>query len=630
MELVKKDINYLNKDFGQFRNSLIEFTKTYYPNTYSDFSESDPGMMILEQSAYVGDVLSYYLDTELKEALFTEAEERANIYSHARAHGYKAKNTVPAVTSLDVFQLVPAIGSGDNIRPDYSYAMRINAGLSVKGRENTNAEFRTMESVDFAFSSSYSPTEVNVYQVNGNEPEYYLLKKSVQAISGKIKSRTFSFGNAKKYDKIILSETNIIDVIDITDSDGNIWYEVPYLAQETILESVENIARNDNSLYVHRDQAPYLLNVKKVSRRYITNVTSKDYIEIQFGAGISSEFDEDLVPNPDLIGSELFDVKRNVDENIDPSNFLKTRSYGLAPSNTTLTVRYTTGGGLKDNVPSGDLTEISNLSLSIEERSLDSTLLQFVKNSVRVSNPGAATGGKEKETEEEIKMNAMANFSTQNRIVTKEDYVIRSYAMPQRFGSISKSFVVKDDQLNRAINYDNTTGRTVNPYGVNLYVLSYDANQNLVPANQTTKLNLLNYIDYYRTMTDSVNIKDAFIINIGIDFEIIIRPNYNANEVKINCINLLKKYFDITKWQINQPIVISNIYTELDKVEGVQTVTDVTLINYHDTNDGYSGNVYDIEHSTRDNILYPSLDPSIFEIKYPNRDIRGRVKQFGG
>lgn len=628
MANIKKQINYLNKDFGSFRNNLIDFTKVYFPNTFNDFNESDPGLMIIEQASYVGDVLSFYLDVALKESLFTEAQERESIFAHSRAMGYKPKNTIPATVDIDVFQLVPAIGTGDSTAPDYSYALRIEENMIVSSK-NGSAQFRTVEAIDFAHSSSYSPTEVNVYQVDGNQIEYYLLKKTVKAKSGTINTATYTFNSPVKYDKISLTGQNIIEVLDIVDSDGNKWYEVPYLAQDTIMESVENTAKNDNSLYVQRDSTPYLLNLKKVSRRYITNLTSANRIDIQFGAGVSSDFDEDLVPNPDLVGSELFDSSRSVTENIDPTNFLKTRTYGLAPSNTTLTVRYTVGGGVSDNVGVNQLTQISNIQTSINERGLDPVLLSFVRDSVQVNNQKPAGGGKYKESVDEIRMQAMANFSTQDRIVTREDYIIRTYAMPQRFGSVAKAHVVKDDQLNRAINEDNTTGRLINPYAVNLYTLGYDSNLNLTQLNSATKENLKTYLDYYRVMTDSINIKDAYIINIGIDFEIITRPNYNSNEVLLRCVNMLKEYFDITKWQINQPIVIGNLYTELDKIEGVQTVTNVAIMNYWDESQGYSGNIYNIESSIRDNILYPSMDPSIFEVKYPNSDIKGRVKAFG-
>lgn len=624
--MVKKEINYLSKDFPQYRKQLIDFVKQYFPNTYNDFNESSPGMMNLEIAAMVGDVLSFYVDNQMKENFPSEAEERKNIFTIARSFGYKPKNTIPANVKLDVFQIVPAIGSGNNVRPDYNYALRISENFIVGSKSNSNVQFRTLEPIDFSYSSSLSPTDVSIYQVNSSTPEYYLLRKSVNAVSGRIISSNYSFSEPKQYDKIELEQENIIEVIDVYDSDGNRWYEVPYLSQEMVFESVENISKNFSNSFLERDQTPYILNVKKVSRRFISNVTSENKIHLQFGAGISSEFDEDLVPNPDLIGNELFDIKRSIIDDIDPSNFLKTRSYGLAPSNTTLTVRYSVGGGIQDNVPSNDLTEIITKNYSIQNRNLDETLLNFVKNSVRVINPEPASGGKYSETEEEIKNNTISNFSTQNRIVTKEDYIIRTYAMPQKYGSVAKAYVVKDDQINREINSENNTGRIINPYGVNVYVLGYDNNLNLTNLNNSTKQNLIKYLDQFRPLTDSINIKNAYIINIGLEFEIIARPNYNNNEVLVRCINRMREYFDIKKWQINQPILISNIYTELDKIEGVQTVSNVSIINLWNETDGYSGNIYNIEHSIRDNILYPSLDPSIFEIKYPDSDIRGRVK----
>lgn len=628
MANVRKNINYLNKDFGQLRSNLIDFTKIYFPNTFNDYTEADPGMMFIEQASYVGDVLNYYMDVNLKESIFTEAEELPNVFAHSRARGYKPKNAVPASVTLDVYQIVPSIGSGDNVRPDYNYALRINEGM-VANSTSPVAFFRTVEPVDFAYSSSYSPTDVSVYQVNGQTPEYYLLKKKVNAISGQIITKTFTFGPPKQYDKIELTDENIIEVIDIYDNDGNRWYEVPYLAQETIIENVENSPRNNTEFHQHRDRTPYMMNIRKVSRRFITNVTSRNIVEIQFGAGISSELDEDIVPNPDLVGSELVDVSRIVSENIDPSNFLKTRSYGLAPANTTLTVRYTIGGGVTDNVRSNSITEIYELPTSIEDRNLDSVLLTYVRNSVRVNNPNAATGAKSKEAIDEIKNQSMAYFSTQDRMVTKEDYVIRSYAMPQRFGSVAKSYVIKDDLLNMEVNLNGLNDRVSNPYGINLYTLGYDHNGNLTKLNNATKTNLMTYLDYHRLMTDSINIKDAYIINIGVDFEIIIRPNYNGNEVLLRCIDMLKKMFDIRKWQINQPIMLNNVYTEIDKIEGVQSVVNVSIQNYWDEDLGYSGNIYDIPSSTREGIIYPSMDPSIFEVKFPNSDIKGMVKNLG-
>ena len=211
---VSKDVSYLGKDFGQFRKNLIDFTKQYFPNDYTDFNESSPGMMFMEMSAYVGDVLSYYADNNLKESLLEQASERKNIYDLARTLGYKSKNAIPAYTDIDIFQLVPSTGSGDLNAPDFNYCLSIKPGMQVK-QTNGPAEFRTLDSVDFSFSSSFSPTEVSVYESDDTtkQPVYYLLKKKAQVVSGEVKTATFTFTTPKQYDKIVLDDTNIIDIL---------------------------------------------------------------------------------------------------------------------------------------------------------------------------------------------------------------------------------------------------------------------------------------------------------------------------------------------------------------------------------------------------------------------------------
>ena len=241
-DLVQKDVSLIGKDFGELRKNLIDFSKNYFPNTYNDFNESSPGMMFIEMASYVGDVLSFYTDTQLRESLLTNAEEKANLFNLATAYGYKPKNVVPASVTLDVFQLVPAIGSGDEVRPDYDYALRISSGMQVGSDEFNNVQFNTTTAVDFSFSSSFNPTEVSVYQIdeNTNEPIYYLLKKQVKATSGTVSTRTFTFGTPKIYDKIRIQDDSIIKIKSITDEDGDVWTEVPYLAQETVFEQIEN------------------------------------------------------------------------------------------------------------------------------------------------------------------------------------------------------------------------------------------------------------------------------------------------------------------------------------------------------------------------------------------------------
>ena len=421
-----KDVKYLNKDFGQFRKNLIEFTKQYFPNQYTDFNESSPGMLFLELSAYVGDVLSFYTDTNLKESILSQAQERGNIINLANMLGYKPMNSVSAQVKLNVFQLIPAKGSGVNNKPNYDFALSIAPGLVVK-QEVGSAEFRTIDVVDFNLSSSISPTEVTIYEVDPstNEPVYYLLKKQAQAISGNKKTKTFKFESAKSYDKIVLPESNIIEIISVTEADGDNWTEVPYLAQDTIFEEVLNVKENDPDTYQYRDSSPYLLKMKKVAKRFITRLRSDNKIELQFGSGVSDNNDEEIIPNPSNVGNGLERLRKNVNVDIDPSNFLYTKAYGEAPSNTTLTVTYTIGNGISDNIDSNTIKKIDFIEFNDDPNATTSqSMMNFVKSSVTINNDTPARGGKSADSLQDIKNNAASNFATQNRLVTKQDYIL--------------------------------------------------------------------------------------------------------------------------------------------------------------------------------------------------------------
>ena len=634
-DLVQKDVSLIGRDFGEFRKNLIEFSKNYFPNTYNDFNESSPGMMFMEMASYVGDVLSFYTDTQLRESLLSTAEENANLFNIVNSLGYKPKNIIPASVTMDVFQLIPATGTGDNVKPDFDYAMTVNQGMVIGSTEYSNVEFTTISSIDFAFSSSFDPTEVSVYQIdeNTNLPVYYLIKKQVKATSGKEKTKEFTFGAAKIYDKIKIAEENLIRVKTISDSDGDTWTRVPYLAQDTVFEQIDN--NEDNSTYLHQysGDTPYLLELNRVPKRYITNFEDDGIMVIGFGAGISSNADEEIIPNPDNVGSALYKEHQNLDTTLDPSNFLYTKTYGVAPQNTKLTVTYLVGNGIGDNVPANDLVDVISTSVTFKnEINLNTNLVKFCKQSIACSNPNAAVGGKTTESQEEIRQNAMAFFAAQNRTVTREDYVMRCYALPPQFGSVAKAYLVQDYQLEQSKadgQYINT--EIPNPLALNLYTCGYNNEKNLTPLNKATKYNLKNYISYHRMLTDAVNIKDAHIVNIGVMFEIIVLPEFNSNEVLLRAIDRLKSYFDIDNWRINEPINLSKLYVEIDKVDGVQTVVrpdkqgkgGLQIVNKFNGN--YSPNKYSILNATKGGIIFPPKDPSIFEVKFPNTDIRGQV-----
>ena len=618
----EKQIKYLNKDFNSFRDTLIEYSRTYYPNTFNDFTEGSPGMIFMEMAAYVGDVLSYYTDIQLQETFLDTAQERTNLFHLAYTLGYRPKVTTVSSTDLEVFQLLPSKIVNNNFVPDYDYALTIKK--YTKAKSETGLDFTIENPVDFSFSSSMDPTDVNIYSLDSNDnPEYYLLKKKVQAISSERASKTYTLGTSQRFLTLNLIDDKIISIESVIDSEGNTWYEVPYLAQDTIFEEVPNTKGNSPELYGEQTQTPYLLKLKSVPKRFVTRFKKDNTLELQFGSGIIDNIDEEITPNPDNVGLGNRDGRSKLNQTIDPTNFLHTKTYGEIPTNTTLTVNYLRGGGIQSNVVANSITEFSNISYG-NKPNLNGNTLSFVKESVACTNPEPATGGGPGDTNEEIRLNTIANFSAQQRIVTKEDYMVRTLSMPSKFGSVSKVYITKDADLRNPI----TLETEVNNLSSNLYVLGYDRNGKLTNLNTASKTNIITYLSNFKTLTDSCNIKDAFIINLAIDFEITTFTNNSDELVILDCINELKDYFSIDKWQINQPIIESEIYNLIGNVGGVQSVNKITFINKVGEDIGYSKFRYDFEQATKNGIIYPSMDPSIFEIKFPDADIRGKIKQY--
>jgi hypothetical protein len=607
-----KNIKYINKDFNEFRASLIDYAKTYFPTTYNDFSPASPGMMFMEMAAYVGDVLSFYLDNQVQENYLQFARQSNNLFELAYMFGYKPKVTGVATTTIDFYQKIPSVGP--SFSPDFNYALFINGNSTATTIEGTS--FLISDPVDFTVSSSSDPTEITVYETSGGNPTYFLLKKSRKAISSTINTTTFSFSSPIKFTTVEINAVNLVGVLDIVDSEGNIWYEVDYLGQEMVYDSIKNTNVNDPNLSQYSGDTPYLLKLKKVQRRFTTRLRNSTTLQIQFGAGTTSDVDENIVPNPDNVGIGLPFEQTKLTTAYAPSNFLFTDTYGIAPSNTTLTVRYLTGGGVAANVAANTLT-IINGNTSFLKYTLNSSTANDIFNSLAVTNPEAANGGGDGDTIEEIRQNSSVNFASQLRNVTQDDYLVRALSMPAKYGNIAKAYI--EPTKAQSISSGEAAGI------LDLYVLTYDIDTKLVNASPALKQNLATYLSQYRMINDAINIKDGFIINIGIDFDIIVLPNFNSNEVLTNCITALQTYFSIENWQINQPIILRDIYILLDRIEGVQTVKTVNITNKVGTNLGYSQYAYDISGATKNNVIYPSLDPMIFEVKYPNTDIQGRI-----
>ena len=614
---VRRNIQYINKDFTELRASLINYARTYFPTTYNDFSPASPGMMFMEMAAYVGDIMSFYLDNQIQETYLQYARQTNNLYELAYMFGYKPNVTQVATVDIDFYQQVPALGAPGSQSPDFSYALFIPANTTVTAGSPYNTTFLVEDPVDFSVSSSGDPTEVTVYQVTGgNDVQYFLLKKTRKSISSTINTTTFTFGAPEQFATVEISSPNIVGILDIVDSDGNTWYEVDYLAQDTVFDSIKNTNVNDPNLSQYQGDTPYLLQLKGVQRRFTTRFLNSTILQLQFGAGTSNDTDEEILPNPDNVGLGLPFEKDKLTTAFSPSNFVFTKTYGIAPSNTTLTVRYLTGGGVGANVPANTVTTISS-TVTFLNNNLNASTANTVFNSLIANNPAAADGGGDGDTTDEIRQNASANFATQLRNVTQDDYLVRALSLPAKYGVISKAYI----EPTKAQSVASGAAASI----LDLYVLSFDINTKLRTASVALKQNLSTYLSQYRMVNDSINIKDAFIINIGINFDIIVLPNFNSNEVLTRCILAMQNFFTIDKWQINEPIILRDLYVILDEVEGVQTVKNITISNKVGTALGYSEFAYDTLGATINNVVYPSLDPMIFEVKYPNTDIQGRV-----
>ncbi len=607
---INREIKYLNQDFSGFKSNLINYTQTYFPNTYTDFSATSPGMMFIEQASYIGDVLTYYLNNQIQENFLQYSRQTSNIYDLAYMFNYKPKVTGLAIADLNIYQELPAKVVDGQTVPDYDYALYVEGGTQVKS--NLSSENFTLEdSVDFTISSSLDPTIVNIAQVSNGEPVYFLLRKTRKAISGTINTTTFTFGPPSEFPTVLLNSSNISHIIDIFDEDGNQYYEVDHLAQDLVFDGIKNTNINDPNNYQSLD-TPYILKTKQVQRRFAVRFLSEDRLQIQFGSGDPLNDDEEITPNPNNVGLGLPFEKSKLTTAYSPTNFIFTNTYGIAPSNTTLTVRYLTGGGISSNANANTLNSIDDSSVRFLKNNLTTTTANYIFNTLSSNNEKAAVGGKDGDSIEEIRQNALSSYSTQLRNVTADDYLVRALSMPSKYGMVSKAYTQKpkvDDYLS----------------SLDLYVLSYDSQKNLSLTSSTLKDNLKTYLNQYRMIGDTISIKDAFIINVSCNFEIITLPNYNNNEVLLRCISVLQDYFLIDKWQINQPIILKDIEVLLDRVDGVQTLKNVIISNQAGTLSGYSKYAYDIKGATQNKIIYPSLDPSIFELKYPNQDIKGKI-----
>jgi len=504
----ESNINYLNKDFSSLKQSLMNYAKSYFPDTYRDFNETSPGMMLLEMNAYVGDVLSFYIDQQYQEMLLPLAEERRNIITIAKMLGYKVKPIIPAFVDLSFTSNVNA-SSGDVSKVDYSNASVFDAGIQIQSSTNSDIIFTTINPIDFKIEQP-NDTETSITDGSTGLTTQYTLTRSVKAISATEKTITFNVGIPEKFKVLTIPDTDVIDIVSCIDSNGNNWYEVDFLAQDKVpIQTHYTDDDNRTSAYdnggdsgLSSTAVPFSLSYIASSKRFTRETNQDNTTSLVFGNGVLN--------NGDLINDGFLDLEQigvvipgqtnDLNDSIDPLLGNEYSTLGEAPNNITLTITYRVGGGLISNVPSNDLnttlSEISTISPSVDGGARLST----------VNNLSAAVGGKNEEDVVEIKEKAKAFFSTQNRCVTKEDYEARVLNIPAKFGNIAKAYVTREAPIIEGSSNLVEVANKLNSAEANfnqLQTLVNTVSENTDVASLSDILsNIQNYINTYNNVTN--------------------------------------------------------------------------------------------------------------------------------
>ncbi len=601
MPYEKKDIvpiNYTSRDFSSIRNDLITHVKRYYPNVYQDFNEASFGSIMIDTAAYIGDILSFYMDYNVNESFIESSVETNNIIKLARQMGYKYTGIPASSGIVTIYIVVPSSANGT--QPDLNYAPILKKGAVFSGPQQ--ATFTLNEDVDFSSPSN----EVVVATVDSDTgvPTGYAIKASGQVISGQIKQRDIEVSDYERFRKVIVDDQNITEIISVFDTNGNQYYEVDYLTQDVIFVPIIN--KNADS-----DKVPMIMKPKKVPRRFIFEQLSNQYY-LQFGYGSESNLDNETISDPSKVIMQVNGREYTVDESFDPTNLIETDKMGVAPANTLLTIHYRTNTTNSNNIGSKSLTNVSETNFVFSNMAnLSSQKMRDVRSSMEFENEKPIVGSVTTPTSEEIKYRAYGSYSSQNRAVTSEDYKAVVYSMPPRFGAVKRCNIVQDEDSFKR--------------NLNLYVISEDDNGNLAESTSTLKNNLKTWISSYKMINDTIDILDARVVNFGINIEIIADEEKNKFDVLQKSIDAIKFEVLNTKYDIGEPIRISDIFRALKNVDGVLDVTKVKI--NRKVGPSYSSFSYDIGLNTsNDGRLVEGKRDVVFEVKFPDSDIIGTVK----
>lgn len=588
-------IDYTSRDYESIRDDLTQIAERFYPDTFQDFSEASFGSMMLDAVAYVGDQLSFYLDYNVNEAFLDTSYQLNNIIRHGRIMGYKNSGRPSVYGSVAMYVLVPASQIG--IGPDSRYIPVIKRGTRFNSDNGLN--FVLTEDVDMAESTN--PVVVARTDAATGAPTFYAIKSYGKVVSGFFNTERIDVEAFQRFRSIRLSNPNVSEIISVFDSEGNEYYEVENLSQDTVFKSLTNKNyKNDN--------VPSVMKPLLVNRKFVTFFDTSG-VSLQFGSG--DELSADIVAEPQSVAVEVFGKSYVTDTSFDPSTLISNKYYGIVPQNTTLTVLYRQTNPTNSNVSAGALNSVSRAIMDFEEvSSLSAASVQAVRNSLEVSNEVPIVGNVSNPTSAEIKQRIYDTFPTQNRAVTQKDYENLVYRMPINFGSVKRCSVQKDPDSQKR--------------NLNVYVLSESPEGKLTQSNSVIKENIKTWLNHYRMINDTVDILDPFIINIGINF--IVKPEINSDKFKVlnDCVNAIASEFS-TPLFIGESISLSKMFNVLNNVAGVNDAVKIQIINKSSSN--YSNVFFSIEENMSpdgDMLICPKN--AVFELKFPEVDVKGKLR----
>jgi hypothetical protein len=588
-------INYTNREFESIRGDLMQLAERFYPDSFQDFSEASFGSIMIDSVAYVADQLSFYLDYNVNESFLDTAYQFDNVLRHGRILGYKSQGRPSTYGSVALYVVVPA--SQTALGPDSAYIPLLKRGSRFTSTNGLN--YVLTENIDFA--NSTNPVVVARMDPTTGAPTHFAIKSYGTVVSGYFSQETVATGPYERFKTLRLSSPNISEVISVFDSDGNEYYEVDYLAQDMVYKELSNINyKNDN--------VPSILKPYLVSRKFVVERTRND-VFLQFGSGDSAG--TNVVADPQSVAMDVFGKDYIYDTTFDPTRLMQNQTFGISPANTTLTVTYRVTNPTNSNLATGGLTEVSNARIEFADRNiLTESKIRSLVSSVEVYNEEPIVGNVSNINTGELKRRIFDTFPTQNRAVTQADYENVAYRMPAKYGSVKRTSVQRDPSSQKR--------------NLNMYIVSEDAFGKLTTSNDTIKTNLKTWLNQYRMINDTIDILDPYIINLGVDFLVKTVIGVNKYSVLDACVDSLKDLYKVALF-IGEPIYISDVYSRLKDVNGVLDVVKVKLVNK--TGTSYSGSTIDINKNLSPDGTYLIVPKNaIVEIKYPETDIKGRIR----